>query len=559
MLSNHSLVFEQLDSRVLLSAVLGTGADVGTLFIDGTAGSDSLSVRAVDSRLQVRLNGGLSSFAAADVSTIQIQTFDGADVVDLAGLSVPSYVNAGAGNDLVQGGGANDSLTGAAGKDSLLGGAGDDLLQGGNTADILRGEAGNDRLLGGAGDDKLYGGAGADRYDGGDGEDFADPTSEDAVLLGSIEHDDLVDAGTTGESGGLLPSAVTKTPIAISFNDEALFDANFSTAVAQAKALGVKSVRLWMPLNSYADRPKAWDNVTMTDVVNVWKGTSFPLIAGMTMRRAFDLKAAGFSVLVTVSMKGGNPPTTTDQVKQLFTYLMNAPKAAGSTTLLKSAIDYWEIGNEVDLAKYWNPSGTNKATGLASYVDKFLIPAAEVLHSGASTSWENVISGSVSYSANDLYTILNTLKSRGKLGAIDGAGFHPYGRYDPTDASIPNEIAQRTAQAVTYSKQFAKPLVATEWNVRGYPTNGSRNATWAQAIDKIYRNTILPNYAIGYYFALVNNFAARGGTVTARPAGLLKHNTTMTISPSSSVADMVKWYQTPLVKADPFYTTFNAW
>ena len=96
-------------------------------------------------------------------------------------------------------------------------------------------------------------------------------------------------------------------------------------------------------------------------------------------------------------------------------------------------------------------------------------------------------------------------------------------------------------------------MIATEWNVRGYGTDGSRNATWAKAIDDIFKTVILPNYEIGFYFALTNNWAGRGGTTTARPGSLLKHSTSLSVSPSSSFSALEDYYNTPIVPSEPFY------
>ena len=71
-----------------------------------------------------------------------------------------------------------------------------------------------------------------------------------------------------------------------------------------------------------------------------------------------------------------------------------------STFTLAQAVDSWEVGNEPDSVTFWKPSGTNKTTGLKSYVDNFLIPAAQELKLGA----ERVISGGVSFSPGDMKT-----------------------------------------------------------------------------------------------------------------------------------------------------------
>jgi Ca2+-binding RTX toxin-like protein len=74
-----------------------------------------------------------------------------------------------AGNDLIYGGSGNDKLFGGAGDDTLMGEAGNDTLFGGDGNDKLFGGDGNDKLFGGAGDDTLSGGANADTLDGGAG------------------------------------------------------------------------------------------------------------------------------------------------------------------------------------------------------------------------------------------------------------------------------------------------------------------------------------------------------------------------------------------------------
>ena len=166
-----------------------------------------------------------------------------------------------------------------------------------------------------------------------------------------------------------------------------------------------------------------------------------------------------------------------------------------------------------------------------------------------------MISSSVSYSANDLYTIIQQIKKDNFLSEVDGLGFHPYGIYDPETSSI-NEIAQRTAQAKKFADAVNRPLVATEWNVRGYPANGSRNAAWASAINTIYQTVIKPSFAMDFYYTIVNDYATRGGNPSARPAGLLQHDGSATANTTSSVSDLLDYYNSPMIPADPFYSTF---
>lgn len=85
--------------------------------------------------------------------------------------------------DLIQAGAGNDFVDGADGNDTLVGGDGSDVLVGGAGEDSLSGEEGNDRLIGGADSDKLEGGKGSDVLDGGEGAD---------VLVGGADGDSFV-------------------------------------------------------------------------------------------------------------------------------------------------------------------------------------------------------------------------------------------------------------------------------------------------------------------------------------------------------------------------------
>jgi Ca2+-binding RTX toxin-like protein len=89
-------------------------------------------------------------------------------------------VDAGAGNDIVEGndgddtvfaGAGADVVTGGDGADRLHGEQGEDDIEGQRNADTLWGEDGNDRLFGGTEADELFGGAANDLIEGGDGVD----------------------------------------------------------------------------------------------------------------------------------------------------------------------------------------------------------------------------------------------------------------------------------------------------------------------------------------------------------------------------------------------------
>jgi len=580
---------ETLEERRLFANPTLTGT---TLFIEGTAGNDVIGCAVKGTQLRVVINGVTSKWSTGSVNRVEIQGEDGADHIDVSSSNINTYVNAGTGNDFVAGGSGNDTLTGGAGKDTLNGNAGNDRINGNGSPDLIFGGVGDDAIYGGAGGDAIHGGLGNDHLWGDDGVDtmWGDDGNDSIVSVdGGVDYiaggtgrnlsytDDTGvdkfsqirtntplhftppgDSGSDPGSGSTGPISTSAHPLSITFNDESLWDNNFNTAVTRMKSLGIKAVRLYASINSYDDRPTASDPINFADIVSSWNGNAHPLIAGLAIKRAFDLKAAGFTVLMTVNVVTGQPPTSAQQVTNFYNALMNSTKGGGSTTKLKDVVDYWEVGNEVDLSQYWAPSGVNKANGLKQFVDEVLIPASAALHSGATSNWEQVVSPSVSYSPNDVKTMLTELQAQNKINAIDEIGFHPYGRYIPSQNI--DEIGTRTAQIVAIGNAVHKPVIATEWNVRGYALNGSQNSTWSSAISQVYNNTIKPSYLAAFYFGVANDYAGRGGdsTYNARPAGLLTHDYSGSITPSSSQSDLLAYYESPLVTSDPFYSMFDS-
>jgi Ca2+-binding RTX toxin-like protein len=74
----------------------------------------------------------------------------GNNVLQVAGgITLPAWLYAGPGNDLLQGGGGNDVLVGGGGNDTLMGGKGRDLLIGGSGASTLIAGSGDDLLIAG--------------------------------------------------------------------------------------------------------------------------------------------------------------------------------------------------------------------------------------------------------------------------------------------------------------------------------------------------------------------------------------------------------------------------
>jgi Ca2+-binding RTX toxin-like protein len=119
------------------------------LIIGGTQSDDTIVVNpgGNGSLISVILNG--NKLGQFDPSRIIVYGYGGNDDITIAGgISLPSFLYGGDGNDRLKGGG---------GSNVLIGGDGDDLLVGGNSRDFLIGGNGSDRLVGNASDDILLG------------------------------------------------------------------------------------------------------------------------------------------------------------------------------------------------------------------------------------------------------------------------------------------------------------------------------------------------------------------------------------------------------------------
>ncbi|MEM8872993.1 MAG: calcium-binding protein [Planctomycetota bacterium] len=181
-----------------------------TLFVNGSADSDTLDISANGEAVFVQLNGQpIGSFDRLGINVLEISGGDGDDTITL-GDAVPAsiingkaghdVINAGAGNDQIFGGSGNDYIFGndgndiifgEAGRDTLTGGAGKNVLFGGSDADRLNGSGGRDALFGQEDGDRLYGNGGNDTLDGGGGVDRLFAGSGDDLLIGGGSNDKL--------------------------------------------------------------------------------------------------------------------------------------------------------------------------------------------------------------------------------------------------------------------------------------------------------------------------------------------------------------------------------
>ncbi|GIW76671.1 MAG: hypothetical protein KatS3mg104_1734 [Phycisphaerae bacterium] len=235
-------------------------------------------------------------------------------------------------------------------------------------------------------------------------------------------------------------------------------------AIPVLKELGVKTVRVWFSPNF---KSKSWEG---------------------PLQRALDYSNAGFDVMMIISTPNGQVTNASD-VKSWFTW------ALGNSSL-KNAVDRWQIGNEVDKSQYWKGS-------LSSYVTNFLKPASEVLRSKG----EKVVSASVSWNPNDVATMIGY----GMLNYVDFVGYHPYG----------NSISQIQSRVKQINDIVAgrKPIIASEWNVRGYENNKTEWAKQVRSVAPIIRD----GFAYNYYFAVLNTTRTPAG-----PAGVMNSDGTKT-------------------------------
>jgi Ca2+-binding RTX toxin-like protein len=113
----------------------------GIMLVGGESGSDNI---VVSGRSLVH-NGTV--YSLAEISEVRVWTGAGDDRIDLGNLAIKTFIDGGAGNDLLTGGSADDVIFGRAGDDMITGGAGHDFLVGGTGKDRLVGAAGNDILV----------------------------------------------------------------------------------------------------------------------------------------------------------------------------------------------------------------------------------------------------------------------------------------------------------------------------------------------------------------------------------------------------------------------------
>jgi Ca2+-binding RTX toxin-like protein len=124
---------------------------------------------------------------------LRIDLGDGNDILEAWELPrrVSLVVDAGSGENLVEGGSGDDRITGGADRDTLYGGPGDDLVVGGDGNDYVRGHSGDDVVKGGEGLNFIIGDGGDDELHGGSSFEYFIAGSGDDVVFGGGGADDI--------------------------------------------------------------------------------------------------------------------------------------------------------------------------------------------------------------------------------------------------------------------------------------------------------------------------------------------------------------------------------
>jgi Ca2+-binding RTX toxin-like protein len=148
---------------------------IGTeLVITGADTADTVDVTTQGPKIKVTatLGGTKYSQTVSGVTRVRVDARGGDDTITFGNLPIPTWTDAGAGNDTVTGGTQFDEIYLGAGDDTADAGAGDDFVAGGAGQDLIQGGAGNDLLYGGDGEDLVIGGPGVDLLFGQGGNDI---------------------------------------------------------------------------------------------------------------------------------------------------------------------------------------------------------------------------------------------------------------------------------------------------------------------------------------------------------------------------------------------------
>jgi hypothetical protein len=145
------------------------------LVITGAGTNDTVSVSPQGAKVKVtgNLNGSNVNQTFNGVTRVRVDTKGGNDSITFASnLTIPTWTDAGAGNDTVTAGNGADEIYLGDGDDTADAGGGNDFVAGGAGEDLIDGDTGNDDLYGGGDNDFVIGGPGVDDLFGQGGNDI---------------------------------------------------------------------------------------------------------------------------------------------------------------------------------------------------------------------------------------------------------------------------------------------------------------------------------------------------------------------------------------------------
>jgi Ca2+-binding RTX toxin-like protein len=129
---------------------------VRTLTAGGTRSADTISIRRISTtEFGIRFGAGAESVfnygsSMSPIQAVQVYGNEGNDAISVdPTLTIPAFIDGGAGDDTLRAGGGNDVLLGGDGKDAIYGNSGRDLIIGGAGRDTLYGMGDQDIIIGG--------------------------------------------------------------------------------------------------------------------------------------------------------------------------------------------------------------------------------------------------------------------------------------------------------------------------------------------------------------------------------------------------------------------------
>ena len=161
------------------------------------SGDDQVKVtQGENGQLRFDVNGEEYDVSLAQGQQLTVRTGDGNDDIEIdSSVSVNFIIEAGAGDDSIQGGGGNDRIDGGEGNDTIDTGNGFNYVFGGSGDDSITGGDENNTLYGGDGNDTIVGGKGNDYIEGGKGNDIITATGGKNVLSGGLGDDSITASG----------------------------------------------------------------------------------------------------------------------------------------------------------------------------------------------------------------------------------------------------------------------------------------------------------------------------------------------------------------------------